>query len=110
MSLTVSLAAAICSAALLFAPLAPVRAHRTSAAATSTDAVLLAAGDIASCSSSGDSTTAALLGALTGTIVTLGDNAYPSGSPTEFTNCFGPRGAAAGRTAARRGTAGCGRG
>jgi hypothetical protein len=53
-------------------------------------AVLLAAGDIASCSSSGDEATAALLDGLPGTIATLGDNAYESGSKTEFTNCFSP--------------------
>jgi hypothetical protein len=51
---------------------------------------LLAAGDIASCSSSGDEATAKLLDSLAGKVVTLGDNAYESGTASEFTNCYGP--------------------
>ncbi len=53
-------------------------------------ATLLAAGDIAGCSSSGDEATAALLDGLAGTVATLGDNAYSSGTPLEFTTCYGP--------------------
>jgi hypothetical protein len=53
-------------------------------------AVLLAAGDIASCSSSGDAATATLLDGLTGTIATLGDNAYPDGTAADFSNCYNP--------------------
>jgi hypothetical protein len=53
-------------------------------------AVLLAAGDIASCSWSSDEATATLLDGLTGTVATLGDNAYPSGTSSEFTNCYDP--------------------
>ena len=53
-------------------------------------AVLLAAGDIASCSSSGDEATATLLDGLAGTVLTLGDNAYSSGTTSEFTNCYQP--------------------
>ena len=55
-----------------------------------TTATLLAAGDIASCSSSGDEATAKLLGGLAGTVVTLGDNAYESGTASEFSNCYKP--------------------
>jgi Calcineurin-like phosphoesterase len=51
---------------------------------------LLAAGDIASCSSSGDEATAKLLDSLAGKVVTLGDNVYDSGTASEFTNCYGP--------------------
>ncbi|HUP68705.1 MAG TPA: metallophosphoesterase [Acidimicrobiales bacterium] len=55
------------------------------------DVVLLAAGDIASCSSSGDEATAALLDARPAAVVaTLGDNAYPSGTAAEFADCYGP--------------------
>lgn len=50
---------------------------------------LLAAGDIVSCSSSGDEATAKLLDDLTGTVATLGDNAYQSGTSQEFTDCYG---------------------
>jgi hypothetical protein len=52
--------------------------------------VLVAAGDIASCSSSGDEATAALLDGISGTVLTLGDNAYDSGTPSQFTNCYQP--------------------
>ena len=54
------------------------------------DPVLVGAGDISSCSSSGDEATAALLKAIGGTIFTTGDNAYDSGSPAEYANCFNP--------------------
>ena len=55
-----------------------------------TDAVLLAAGDIASCVSTGDEATALLLDANPGTVATLGDNVYESGTPTEFAECYEP--------------------
>ena len=55
------------------------------------EAVILAAGDIASCSSSGDEATAALLAAEPkAVVVTLGDNVYDRGRPGEFADCFGP--------------------
>jgi hypothetical protein len=53
-------------------------------------ATLVGAGDIASCSSSGDEATATLLDSIPGTIFTTGDNAYESGSATEFNNCWNP--------------------
>ena len=53
-------------------------------------AVLIAAGDIASCSSAGDEATATLLDGLEGTVVTLGDNAYPDGTSGQFSNCYDP--------------------
>jgi hypothetical protein len=52
------------------------------------DPVLVGAGDISSCSSNGDEATEALLKTIGGTVFTAGDNAYDSGSPTEFANCF----------------------
>lgn len=54
------------------------------------DAVLLAAGDIASCESSGDEATARLLDRFAGTVATLGDNAYRDGSPADFADCYAP--------------------
>jgi acid phosphatase type 7 len=51
---------------------------------------LVAAGDIASCSSNGDEATAALLDGLAGTIATLGDHAYESGTEQEFAECYDP--------------------
>ena len=52
--------------------------------------VLVGAGDIASCSSSGDDATANLLDGISGTVFTLGDNAYPNGSSSDYANCYGP--------------------
>ena len=56
-----------------------------------TDAVVIAAGDIAQCSSTGDEETAALVAANpTATVLTLGDNAYPKGSARDFASCYHP--------------------
>lgn len=53
--------------------------------------VLLAAGDIAKCEIIGGAmATARLLDRLPGTILTLGDNAYESGTPQEFEKCYAP--------------------
>ena len=54
------------------------------------DPVLVGAGDIASCSSSGDEATAELLDSIAGTVYTTGDNAYESGTLTEFEDCYEP--------------------
>jgi hypothetical protein len=53
--------------------------------------VAVAAGDIARCGTTGDEATARLLSTIDGTILTLGDNAYESGSDAEFAACYGPR-------------------
>ncbi len=53
-------------------------------------AVLVGAGDIASCTSTGDEATASLLDGISGTVFTLGDNAYETGSVAEFSNCYDP--------------------
>ena len=54
-------------------------------------ATVLAAGDIASCSSGGDEATANLLDARPNAlIVTLGDNVYENGTAAEFANCYDP--------------------
>ena len=52
--------------------------------------VLVGAGDIADCSASGDEATAALLDNISGTVFTAGDNAYPDGSATNFSQCYDP--------------------
>jgi acid phosphatase type 7 len=54
------------------------------------EAVVLAAGDIAACGSDGDERTAALLDSNRGTVLALGDLAYDSGTLEEFQACFGP--------------------
>ena len=50
--------------------------------------VLVGAGDIAECGSTGDDATAAVLDGIEGTVFTLGDNAYQSGTTSEFANCY----------------------
>lgn len=54
------------------------------------DPVLIGAGDIAACDGEADSGTAALLAGQEGTVFTAGDNAYPDGSPEQFTKCYAP--------------------
>src|SRR5512133_3336264 len=54
------------------------------------DPVLVGAGDIASCNSSGHEATARLLDDIPGTVFTLGDNAYQSGTADEYANCYDP--------------------
>src|SRR5215217_3582159 len=58
---------------------------------TTGDPVLLAAGDIAQCTSQNDEATAALLGNMPGaTVATLGDNAYLHGTEQDYQNCYHP--------------------
>jgi hypothetical protein len=57
--------------------------------------VLVGAGDIASCSTSLDEATAKLLDAVVAatpdaTVFTAGDNAYDTGTSTEYSTCYGP--------------------
>jgi acid phosphatase type 7 len=54
------------------------------------DQVFVGAGDIASCASSGDEATANLLDGIPGTVYTLGDNVYDTGTDAEFANCYNP--------------------
>jgi hypothetical protein len=61
-----------------------------------TDPVFVGAGDIASCASTGDEATANLLDDIvakapsTTTVFTTGDDAYESGTDTEFASCYNP--------------------
>jgi hypothetical protein len=53
--------------------------------------IVVAAGDIATCSGTGDEATAKLVGATDGaTVLTLGDNAYPHGTAQDFEQCYEP--------------------
>ena len=55
------------------------------------EATLVAAGDIASCESTGDEATAALVDARPdATVATLGDTVYEAGTDAEFANCYEP--------------------
>ncbi len=49
---------------------------------------ILAASNIASCSSTNDEATASLLDTLPGTIFAVGDNAFPDGSAQAYANCY----------------------
>lgn len=51
---------------------------------------VIAAGDIADCSSSGDEATANLVKGIGGTVLALGDNVYESGAASEFRSCYDP--------------------
>lgn len=57
--------------------------------ARANSAVLVGAGDIAVCGNSGDDQTANLIDDIPGIVFTAGDNAYPNGTPDNFTNCYG---------------------
>lgn len=74
--------AAACTVALLAA--VPVFGQRGSSA------TMVGAGDIANCDSNGDEQTARLVSNISGTVFTLGDNAYEKGTASEFANCYGP--------------------
>jgi hypothetical protein len=79
------IAGLVVAAAVQGLPLAPVRAAE--------DPVLIGAGDIASCGSSGDTRTAELIARTGGIPFTVGDNAYSSGTAAEYANCYVPSGA-----------------
>lgn len=53
-------------------------------------AVLVGAGDIASCGLTGDSQTAALLDDISGTVFAAGDTVYERGTAAEFQRCYAP--------------------
>ncbi len=68
----------------------PAVTRPTASATPEPVAVLVGAGDIADCGSSGDEATAALLDHVDGIVFTTGDNVYPSGTPQDFANCYAP--------------------
>jgi 3',5'-cyclic AMP phosphodiesterase CpdA len=53
-----------------------------------TPPTLVAAGDVASCRSSGDEATAALVARVPGTVAVLGDAVYERGTAQEFRDCY----------------------
>jgi len=59
-------------------------------AAPDSPAILVGAGDIASCGSGGDEATAGLLDEIDGTVFTAGDNVYDRGTSAEFADCYDP--------------------
>lgn len=55
-----------------------------------TEEVFVGAGDIAWCGLPGAGLTATLLDAISGTVFTAGDNAYPRGTSEDFRRCYDP--------------------
>ena len=62
----------------------------TASAQTASTAVLVGAGDISNCNTDKDEATAKLLDGIAGTVATLGDNVYPDGTSSQFTDCYHP--------------------
>ena len=71
---------------------APSTSTTTSGTASTaaSDPVLVGAGDIAYCGTSGDTATAKLLLGISGTVFTAGDNAYEQGTSSQYRYCYGP--------------------
>ncbi len=84
----VSIVAALVTAVAVLAVLGSYESR--SAQAQTSSAVVVGAGDIASCTSTGDEATARLLGNIAGTVLALGDNAYMEGSAAQYNNCYDP--------------------
>lgn len=59
-------------------------------AAAASTVVLVGAGDIGRCDTWRDQKTGNLLDGIEGTVFTAGDNAYPSGSSSNYVHCYGP--------------------
>jgi hypothetical protein len=67
-----------------------VAAAARPASSATTTATLLAAGDVASCDSSGDEATAQIVAGQRGTVAVLGDAVYERGTEDELRNCYAP--------------------
>lgn len=65
-------------------------ASASPAASPSPEAVLVGAGDIATCSGEGDSATASIIEGIDGAVFTAGDNAYENGTSDDFRDCYDP--------------------
>jgi hypothetical protein len=75
----------------LIALLLAIAARAAAQASDTRDPVLVGAGDIADCTQlAGAAKTAILLDRISGTVFTLGDNAYLSGTPQQFRDCYAP--------------------
>lgn len=62
----------------------------TSTTLTTTDPIILAAGDIGDCTRTSDDATGQTLDGLPGIVMPLGDNAYLNGTIDEYNNCYAP--------------------
>jgi hypothetical protein len=68
----------------------PSPATPASATPSADDPVLVGAGDIGDCTTDNDEATAALLDDIPGTVMALGDNAYPNGTADQYKDCYDP--------------------
>jgi hypothetical protein len=62
----------------------------TSTAVAGDTAIVLAAGDVTSCDSTGSEATGQLIESRPGSVLALGDLAYSSGTADQFQNCYDP--------------------
>src|SRR5918994_2523508 len=86
---TLLLLASITLAVLLSCTTAVLMAAQGVAQTTTEPVTLVGAGDIAECSPDNNAqATAALLDKIPGTVLALGDNAYPNGTRTQYANCY----------------------
>jgi hypothetical protein len=69
---------------------APVQVAMTVPVRPVADAVFVGAGDIAACGRLEHESTARLLDRIPGTVFTAGDNVYPAGSASNYSQCYGP--------------------
>ena len=89
MSKIVLAVGAMASAILLSCTTVVLMAAQGVAQTTTETVTLVGAGDIAECSPDNNAkATAALLANIPGTVLALGDNAYPHGSPKQYANCY----------------------
>jgi len=87
MSKTVLVVGSMASAMLLACMVAVLTA--VPGASQTQTVTLVGAGDIAECSPDNNAkATAALLASIPGTVLALGDNAYPHGTPEQYANCY----------------------
>jgi 3',5'-cyclic AMP phosphodiesterase CpdA len=66
----------------------PSDAAPSGTSADAPEAVLVGAGDIAMCRTTGDEATARLLDEIAGTVMALGDNVYPAGTVKRYEDCY----------------------
>jgi hypothetical protein len=86
---TTILLASMALAVLLSCTTAVLMAAQGVAQTATEPVTLVGAGDIAECSLDNNSeATAALLDSILGTVLALGDNAYPDGTRTQYANCY----------------------
>jgi hypothetical protein len=86
---TLLLVASMTLAVLLSCTTAVLMAAQGVAQTTTETMTIVGAGDIAECSPDNHAQdTAALLANIPGTVLALGDNAYPNGTRTQYANCY----------------------